>query len=371
MAITEDVVLKVDGLRLRGFQEVNITRSMKDAAIAYGLRVTNPAWSSDAFAVRFAREVELMAGSDLLCRGTVDEYESECEEEKREVRISGKSKGVLAARHPPVKHKTGRVENKDLLAVAREFTETGVEWRSDVKLSPLPLVQRHPVDTVFDTVERYARQLGVMLVGQPDGAILITRGSDQRHSDLSEGLRPMESYKVRISQQNKRSPSVVRNQRRLGTSARDVRDEETVFDPNDGRFRPAIIFGETDQDQQAAKNRGEWQRLRQGSFGGLSATIGVAGWRDAEGLLWEPGRLLFLRIPSERIEQEMRVESVTFTQNQKDGTTAELTLVDPNTTGAKSKSGAAAAKRNKSDPGYGVADPNFFGQDTAFGGDAY
>ena len=359
MSLTEEVVLKVDGLRLRGFQEVNITRSMKDATIAYGLRVSNPAWSADAFAVRFAREVELMTGTELLCRGTVDEYESECEEEKREVRISGKSKGVLAARHPPVKHKTGRVENKDLLAVAKEFTETGVEWRSDVKLPPLLMVQRHPLDTVFDTVERYARQLGVMLVGQPDGAILITRGSDKRHTDLTEGLRPMTGFKVKISQKNKASPSVVRNQRRLGTAAKDLRDEETVYDPKNGEFRPAIIFGETDQDKQSAKNRGEWQRLRQGSFGGLSATISVAGWRDGDGALWEPGRLLFLSIPSERIEQGMRIESVTFTQNLKDGTTAELTLVDPVTTGAKAKSGTAGTKRNKSDPGYGVAAPDW------------
>lgn len=367
MSVTEDVVLKVDGQRLRGFQEVNITRSMKDAAIAYGLRVTNPAWSADAFAVRFAREVELMTGTEMLCRGTVDDYESECEEEKREVRISGKSKGVLAARHPPVKHKTGRVENKDLLAVAKEFTETGVEWRSDVKLPPLPMVQRHPADTVFDTVERYARRLGVMLVGQPDGAILITRGSDKRHSELSEGRRPMTGYKVKISQKSKASPNVVRNQRRLGTAGKDLRDEQTVYDPKNGAFRPAIIFGETDQDQQSAKNTGEWQRLRSGAFGGLSATISVAGWRDGDGVLWEPGRLVFLSIPSERIEQEMRVESVTYTQNLKDGTTAELTLVDPVTTGAKAKSGAAGAKRNKSDPGYGVADPNFVDQ-TNFGG---
>lgn len=358
MAISEDVTLEVDGLRLRGFQEVNVTRSMNDATIAYGLRVTNPGWSKEAFAVRFAREVTLRAGTDLLCRGLVDDYESETEEDKREVRISGKSKGALAARHPPVKHKTGRVENKDLIGVAKEFTETGVEWRSDVALPPLPMVQRHPADTVFDTIERYARPLGVMLMGQPDGSILLTRGSDKRHAgELAEGTRPVTRVRIKLSQKNKASPSVVRNQRRMGVSPKELRDEQTVFDPSVGEFRPAIIFGETDQDQRAAKNRGEWQRLRQGASGGLSATISVAGWRDEAGVLWEPGRLVFLRLPSERIEQDMRVESVTFTQSLQDGTTAELVLVDPNTTGAKSKSGQAGVKRNKSDTRYGVAAP--------------
>lgn len=360
MTISEDVMLEVDGLRLRGFQEVNISRSLNDATISYGLRVTNPAWSADAFAVRFAKEVVLKAGDELLCRGTVDDFESESDDDKRQVRISGKSKGVLAVRHPPVKHKTGRVENKDLLGVAKEFTETGVEWKSDTKLTPIPMVQRNPLDTVFDTVERYARAQGVMLTGQPDGSILITRGSDKRHGgELAEGVRPMTKYKVKISQKAKASPSVVRNQRRMGVTPKQLRSEEQVFDPSVGTFRPAIILGETDMDERQAKDAGEWQRLRQNANGGLSATISVAGWRDPDGLLWETGRLIFLRIPSERVEQDMRIEGITFTQNLKDGTTAELTLVDPNTTGSKSGSGKAGANRNKSDNRYAVKAPAF------------
>ncbi|MBN9453262.1 MAG: hypothetical protein J0I42_15040 [Bosea sp.] len=360
MDLSEDVTLEVDGLRLRGFQEVNISRSLNDATISFGLRVTNPAWSADAFAIRFAKEVVLKAAGETLCRGTVDDFESECEEDKREVRISGKSKGVLAVRHPPVKHKTGRIENKDLLMVAKEFTETGVEWKSDTKLTPIAMVQRNPLDTVFDTVERYARAQGVMLTGQPDGSILLTRGSDKRHGgELAEGVRPMTKYKIKVSQSKKASPSVVRNQRRMGVTPKQLRSEEQVFDPSVGTFRPAIILGETDMDQRQAKNAGEWQRLRQNANGGLSATISVSGWRDPDGTIWEPGRLIFLRIPSERVEQDMRIESLTLTQSLRDGTTAELTLVDPNTTGSQSKSGKAGTNRNKSDSRYEVKAPSF------------
>lgn len=357
--IDERVSLTVDGKRLTGFQQVNVTRSMRDATISFGLRCTNPAWSGDAFAVRFAKDVDLRSNGDQLCRGTVDDYESEIEggSDKREVRISGKSKGVLAVRHPPVKHKTGRIENKDLLAVAKEFTETGVEWKSDADLKPIPMVQRNPDDSVFATVERYARAQGIMLVGQPDGSILLTRGSDKRHAGrLSEGVRPVTKLKIKVSQKNRTSPTIVRNQRRLGVGAKDLRDEQTIYDPALGAFRPAIVYGETDQDEKSAKNRGEWQRLRQASSGGLSASVTVAGWRDEGGALWEPGRLVFLSVPSEQVEQDMRIESVTYTQDQ-DGTVAELTLTDPNASGGKSKTGAAGAARNKSAGGYGVAAP--------------
>lgn len=361
-SLTEDVSLEVDGLRLRGFQEVNITRSMKNIAISFALKVTNPAASRDAFAVRFAREVTLRTRTDLLLKGVVDNFESEAEggSDKREVRISGKSKGVLAARHHPVKHRTGRIENKDLVGVAQEFDALGLEWKTDMKLAPIPMVQRNPLDTVFDTVERYARAQGVMLTGQPDGSILLTRGSDKRHDgELAEGMRPMLSYKIKVATSDKASEIIVKNQRRIGVSPGQLRSVETVYDPGAGRYLPMVIFGDTDQDQRAARNAGEWQRLRFGGVAGLSATIGVAGWRDPDGALWEPGRLIFLRIPSERVEQDMRIESVTFTQNLRDGTTAELTLVDPSTTGAKSKSGKAGANRNKSDTRYSVKEPAF------------
>jgi prophage tail gpP-like protein len=61
-------------------------------------------------------------------------------------------------------------------------------------------------------------------------------------------------------------------------------------------------------------------------------------------------------VPGERVEQDMRLEAVTFTQDHK-GTIAELTLVDPNTTGKGAAGGKAAAARNKSDKGYQIMPP--------------
>lgn len=357
----EIVTLTVDGLRLAGFQQVNVAWSMKNAAISFGVRATNPAWSKEAFALRFAREVELRAGGDLLCRGPVEDYESDEEggSDRREVRVSGKSKGVLAVRHPPIRHKTGRIENKTLLEAAKELDEAGVGFTTDMgKLSPITMIQRHPADSVFDTVERHARAQGAMLMGMPDGSIKLTRGSDKRHAgELRQGQAPMKRFKLKVSQKNRASQTVVRGQRRIGIGAAELRQEETVFDPNAGGFRPAIVFSETDQDRRQARDRGEWQRLRQASWGGLSVSVTVAGWRDADGELWEPGRLVFLAIPTERVEQDMRLESVTFTQDAEKGTVAELTLVDPSATGKANRGGKAAAGRNKSDPGYGVNPP--------------
>lgn len=352
MDLTEDVSLDVGGQRLRGFQEVNVVRSLRAATISFGIKATNPAWEADAFTLRFARDITIRAGSDLMLVGDIDDYEGESGPgARREVRISGRSRSARAVDSPPVKHRTGRIENKTLLEAAKELDEFGVGFTADVPLKPIALIQRHPADSVFQTLERYARGQGLMLAAQSDGTIRITRGGEKRHAGaLGEGAAPVLSIKVKVSEKNKASQQVVRGQRRVGTDPEALRQEETVFDPATGRYRPAIIFGETDQDRGEARRRGEWQRLREGAFGGISATVTVAGWRDEAGTLWEPGRLVWLSAPTDRVEQDMRVESVTFTQND-DGTKAQLTLADPRASGG-------AKGKSKSDPAYDLPQGN-------------
>lgn len=337
--IDEIVTLTVGGQRLGGFQEVNITRSMEQAAIAFALRATNPSWHPDAWALRLGAEVELHTSGTLLCRGFIDTYEADHGEgAQHEVRISGRSKAADAIDCPPAKHKTGRVEGKDLLGVAQEFDEFGIGYKADVPLKTIPKVQRHPLDTVHATIEREAREQGLMLVGQPDGSVLITRAGSKRHAGaLVEGRPPIKKFSVRFSAEGKFSEITAKAQRALGTSASDLREEVKEYDPEVGRYRPMIVFLEGDGTEQDLKTRAQWERLRrQGA--GTSIPITVTSWRDDGGELWEPGRLVALQLPSERVDQDMTLSSVTFTQNHQ-GTIAALTFVDPRAHGGKNPKG--------------------------------
>jgi prophage tail gpP-like protein len=338
--IDEIVTLVVGGKRLSGFQEVNVTRSMEQAAIAFGLQATNPAWHEDAWALRVGAEVELYSNGTLLCRGYIDTYEADHDAEagQHDVRVSGSSKAADALDCPPAKHKTGRVEGKTLLDVAKEFDEFGIGYEADVPLKPLAKVQRYPTDSVHDTLERKAREQGLMLMGKPDGGVLITRAGSKRHAGaLIEGRPPIKRYGVRFSAKDKYSEITGRAQRALGTSAKDLRQEVKEYDPEVGRYRPLIVFLEGDGTEQDLKTRAQWERLRrQGQ--GTSIPIRVSTWRDEAGEIWEPGRLMALVLPSERVDQDMTLSSVTFTQNHQ-GTVAELTFVDPRSHGGKNPKG--------------------------------
>jgi prophage tail gpP-like protein len=358
--IDEIVTLVVNGKRLSGFQEVNVTRSMEQAAITFGLRAVNPSWHEDAWALRLGAEVELYANDTLLCRGYIDNYEADHGEgAAHDARVSGRSKAADAIDCPPAKHKTGRVEGKTLLDVAKEFDEFGIGYDADVPLKVIPKVQRYPTDSVHDTLEREAREQGLMLMGKPEGGVLITRAGSKRHAGaLVEGHPPIKKFGVKFSAEGKFSEITAKAQRALGTGDKDLREEVKEYDPEVGRYRPLIVFLEGDGTEEDLKTRAQWERLRrQGS--GTSVPITLSTWRDDAGQLWEPGRLMAIVLPSERVDQDMTLSSVTFTQSHQ-GTTAQLTFVDPRSHGGKKPKGksdkAYDAGKALSEPGTGLLD---------------
>lgn len=354
--VGEVVTLVIDGRALQGWQNVRVTRSAEAAAIAFDLQATNPAWSSEARAVQKGKQVEIytspggeigsFGGGDLLCRGYVDDYEVEIgESANREVGLSGRSKAGDAIDCAPVKHKTGEVKDKKLDEVANEFDEWDIGFRSDVDTEALKKVQLVPGESMFRVLEREARHLGVLLTGQPDGSVKITKaGSSRQSGGLVEGQPPLRGIKLRFSMQNRFSEIVARGQASDGTDEKAIRQEEKVTEQSIERYRPYLLFNEGSHTSKELKRRAEWEGLRR-SGSGVSCTAKVSTWRDDGGKLWEPGKLVAVKIPSEDLDTDLAISTVSFQQSvgegEGSGTIAELTLVDPKTLGGKESSGGS------------------------------
>lgn len=344
-AVTELVTLIVDGRALIGWQDVSIDRSMESAEISFNLIASNPSWSPEAKRLRYGRAVEVLTApiggslgrpgsGDLMVAGYVTGYGAKYAPRTKTVTLEGKSKGADAVDCHPVKHKTGRFENKTLLQVAQDLDEVRCGFKADIPLKPLAKVQRQPGDTIFQTVEREARRVGAMLTGQPDGSILITRAGSKRHAGgLVLGFEPVEEMDVKIKCDQKFSPIVGRGQSAAGTGKdRNVEVQET--DASVGRNRPLMILPEGDWSKKELKKRLKWERLRRASFG-TTITVTVSAWRDGAGELWEPGRLMALECGPEDIAADYMLQSVNFRQGQQDGTRATLTFIDPKAAGAQ------------------------------------
>ena len=346
----ELITLTVDGQALQGWQGVHVTRSAKAAAIGFTLRASNPAWSAQARLVRRGKLVQIYtaplagedgfgsfsaANADLLCTGYADDYEVESAPGTHDVGISGRSKAGDAIDCPPVKHKTGLEENKTLLEAAKAFDEWGINFTSDQVLSKLREIQLVPGEPLFSTLEREARHCGVLLAGQPDGGVKITRAGKNRHAGvLVHGQSPCKRWKLSCSIENKRSKVHVRGQRSLGTDSDALRQEEQAEDDSVGRHRPLIVHHEGDHVDKELKRRADWEMLRR-SGAGISIQVKVATWRDEAGKLWEPTHLVAVQWGDEEIDQDLAIATVVFNQDAGEaGTWADLTLVDPRTLGA-------------------------------------
>ena len=82
----------------------------------------------------------------------------------------------------------------------------------------------------------------------------------------------------------------------------------------------------------------------------------MQGFRDDAGLVWEPNRLVWFDSPFLSVQQDMLIESVTFTQDER-GSITKIELVDPKAydSGEKAKRGSKTkAGVNKSGKSWAI-----------------
>jgi prophage tail gpP-like protein len=353
----EFVTIIVDGYQLAGFETITVRRSMQNAAIGFTIEATWPGYSPQAVKLRNGEQIEIRTqaladgampqpgAGDLLCLGAVDDYESDIGEGAgRKVALHGRSNARDIVDCPPVDHPTLRSENKTLLGVAQDLgAEFAVDWATDQALDTIDKVQAIPGEPLFATIEREARLEGLMLAGQPDGSIHITRAGSQRHAGtLAEGEYPVTRWSIKTSPGRERSQVSVKGQRASGTGAGDLQQQSIYTPPNAiSRHRPATVFLEGDRSSTALLTRGKWHHLRTFGFG-MAASPRLSRWRDDDGLLWTPGRLIAVSVPAEGIGMDMLVREATFEQQigRDNGTTATLVLVDPRAHGGTAPMGS-------------------------------
>jgi prophage tail gpP-like protein len=344
--IEEIVTVVVGGHELRGFEEIDLRRSMKEAMISFSLRATFAEGSASARMLRQADDIEIYTAAGrqgsrtLLCRGAIDSYEADIGEGNSKIIVlHGRSHARDAIDCTPCRHPTGRVENKDLLGVAQDLgAEFDVPWRADVPLDPIDKTQLRPGETLFQAIEQQARIEGLMLLGEPEGGVLITRAGTKRHAGaLREGKPPVNRVSVRLQKAAERSEIHVRGQRAHGTG-KDALQQNEIFTPDypvqgKRRHRPQVVYVEGDRIPTKLKRRAKWHHLR--SFEGNTIQMRVSRWRDEDGLIWEPGRLVALQVPSEELDVDFTLSEVVLRQGigEHAGTRAELIMVDPRTHG--------------------------------------
>ncbi|TBW33351.1 hypothetical protein EYW49_20545 [Siculibacillus lacustris] len=350
----ETVIVRAGGRDFVNWEVVHVSASIREAARSF--QVTAAAVGGLAALATLlpnGTAVDILAGSDLLCRGYVDRRRPVLSPDRGEVVIHGRSRAQDVVDCSAM-HETGRFENVTVKDVATALDRFGVGFVTDETLGKIGKVQVHPGESVFGCLSRLCASQELTMAGEADGSIRFYRaGRAKKHAGgLIEGQN-LQHGEADHDFRQRHSKHHVRGQRPLGMGVDALEVEAVASDATVKRHRPLITVIQDDIDHAGATRRARGRRDRSAGRG-LTASITVVGWRDPSGTVWTPGWKVWVESPFLGLAQDMLIETASFSQSGGEGaaTKTVLHLVDPRAYGGKK------GKGNKSKPAWDMDESN-------------
>jgi prophage tail gpP-like protein len=330
----EIITVLVDGRLWTAFRRVMVRHAFRDAALSFQLDIAADHGPQATAAIFYAgAEVEIYANADLLCHGYVDRYRPRLSEHRQaEIMVAGRSKSQDFIDSSAL-HKAGRFRKMTLVDIAKAIHD-GVTISTDQQLPKIDY-QLTPGEGAFRVIEKLARKHRVWPSGQRDGSIKITVAGGGRNGPLIEGVN-CTGLEADHNWSGRHSKVIVRGQRPWGHGADALEIEGVARDAAVTRNRPVIVIQDDDTSKDDAKARAAHRRDTEAG-NSLKATVRGQGFRDDAGKLWTPGFLSFLQSPFLNVSQDMAIDNVTFSQDRRNGSEADIALCDPRALGGKGK----------------------------------
>jgi prophage tail gpP-like protein len=260
----------------------------------------------------------------------------------RQVAYDANSHGVLLfgkgvswwAARSSVMHETHDFSGKDFETVAKEVIApfgVGVRTIGSIDKTPFQTLHAEPGRKVWDFLEGIARPRGVVLGSDPLGNILLI--GDHVNSpvqDLIEGENILKCQAVFTHEQVYTDYIVTgqhgANDQKSGTDTSEMeagakgtaRRYSAIVHPAE---QPVWDIGEV---AKRAQNEAIWS---EGTIVQVTAT--VQGWLRGGGQLWAAGDVVHIKSPMCPLNDNLKAQTVTFTQDSESGTLTTLELVAP------------------------------------------
>jgi prophage tail gpP-like protein len=323
-----DLVLRVDGQKLTGWETFRLERSLEAFAGAFSATVSD----RRDFPIPEGAAVEAILDGFPILTGWIDVVRPSFDARSRSVTIAGRDRTAELVDCSPV-DLSAQFEHVALDGLASDLARPfGVQVV--VAGDPGAEFERfalHPGETVHEALERAARLRGVLLTTDGLGRLVLEKpGTTRAAVDLVEGENLLAGT-GRFDRSSRFRRYVVRGQLQGSDLlfADETSTEGEAFDEAVRSVRTTLILAEAGVDIATAQKRAEWEAaVRRARGSALQVTL--QGWRQgAAGPLWIPNVLARLRSPTLRIDRVLLVSSVLFTLDPRGGTTTELDLVHP------------------------------------------
>jgi len=337
MPSTEIVEISVGGTPYGGWKSMSVKMSARSPERTFQITGTigdhGPA--AAAMAINTSDPCTLTSNGDVLVNGRVHDIEIEIDEEKREIRIVGKSRGADAVKSS-VDHKTHEWKKKDILEIAQDVDSSGIGYTSDEQLKKLDKVRCNVGDTQMQALSKLANKQGLWLVGDDSGGILITKHGKYRHGGgIAEGVN-LKRGTAKFSAEDRMQKTKVKGHVPAGPGEKTWRFEEEAEDEGGRPGTVRVIVPKASMTKAEAKELAQnTAENRHGDSVSFDCTL--QGFRDEGGQIWHAGWLVFCDVPSCRLSQDLAIDEIELSQDEgQQGSLAKIKLVHPSALGAKS-----------------------------------
>lgn len=323
-----NVSLTVNGSKYSGWKSNNINLGIEQLAGTFELAVTEK-WpgNPEARKIRPGEACTVDIDGQVVITGYVDDVMPSIDASSHNVTIKGRDKTGDLVDCSAI-HKTGQWSNKKLDVIASDLCEPfGIKVIVNTDVGDAFVTAGlENSETVFETLERLARQRGVLLTSDGLGNLVMTRAGNERLSaTLKEGVN-IKSASATFSHRDRHSVYIGKgshagNGELFGVTANEPTSE--IQDNNIKRYRPLIIHAEDNATVASLKKRIAWQKNV--NYGrGTSVNVTVVGWQN-KGVLWRINKSIKIESPSIDVNHELLISNVNYVLDR-NGTVTTLTL---------------------------------------------
>ncbi len=338
------VRLTVNGTDYGGWKSVSISAGLDRQARDFDLAVTDR-WPGSDIPRRIGPGdgCRVYIGSDLVLTGYVDATPISYDAQSVTVGVKGRSKTAdlvdCSAINEPGQWKGRKVEQV-AADLAKPYGVT-VVTQTDTGAA----VADHQVqqgESVFESIDRMLKLRALLSTDDAQGRLVLTRAGTQRAgTDLVVGQNVL-TGSAGLDFKDRYSEYIIKGQRPKsdddelgGAEAVDFGDlaiaastssqvQARQQDHSIRRRRSLIVVADGQPDGGTARDRAHWEAAYRAGKS-YEATYTVQGWRQADGPLWVPNRLVRIRDPIIGFDLDMLISAVTYSLSDA-GSIATLTV---------------------------------------------
>ena len=312
-----DLALLVQGVYYRGWKSLEATVGMEQISGSFTVTASDR-WEANALSwpIMPGHRCRLFLGPRAIIAGYVDEATPEYDDKNHSQRVTGRdATGDLV--DCAAVYKSGQWSNSGLLKIASDLClPFGVSVRAECPVGkPFDKFAIQDGETVFEAIDRAARQRGVLPMSDGNGGLVFTRaGLSWITTALIKG-KNIERGTGTFDHKDRFSKYTVKGQAPGGDGflqpEHHTQLKGEALDTGVTRYRPKIIYAE-EADNMTYSERAKWERnVRAGKSMRLQYT--VTGWEYLPFMIWQPNKMVMVIDDFLRVFQPMLIVRCTYT----------------------------------------------------------